>query len=61
MEKSDWQTLDDCRDAIDTIDNEILTLLNKRMKVVQRVGEIKSSTGGAIYRPERGKALLYLV
>jgi chorismate mutase/prephenate dehydratase len=56
--KSDWKTLDDCRDAIDTIDNEILDLLNSRMKVVQRVGEIKSDTGGAIYRPEREKAII---
>ena len=55
---SDWQTLDDCRDAIDIIDNEMLTLLNKRMKVVERVGEIKSDTGGAIYRPEREKAII---
>ncbi len=52
------KTLNDCRVAIDSIDNEILELLNKRMKVVQRVGEIKSDTGGAIYRPEREKAII---
>ena len=52
------QTLDDCRIAIDTIDDEILKLLNKRMKVVEKVGEIKSDTGGAIYRPEREKAII---
>jgi chorismate mutase/prephenate dehydratase len=52
------KTLDDCRDAIDSIDNEMLDLLNKRMKVVQRVGEIKSASGGAIYRPEREKAII---
>jgi len=57
-EISDWKTLQDCRDAIDTIDNEMLELLNKRMKVVERVGEIKSETGGAIYRPEREKAII---
>ncbi|MDQ7044472.1 MAG: prephenate dehydratase [Sulfurimonas sp.] len=51
-------TLDDCRVAIDSIDNQILELLNKRMKVVQRVGEIKSKSGGAIYRPEREKAII---
>ncbi|SFV69102.1 Chorismate mutase I / Prephenate dehydratase [hydrothermal vent metagenome] len=56
--RSDWQTLEDCRDAIDAIDTEILTLLNKRMNVVHRVGEIKSDTGGAIYRPEREKAII---
>ena len=52
------KTLDDCREEIDTIDNEMLKLLNKRMNVVQRVGEIKKDTGGAIYRPEREKAII---
>ena len=52
------KTLDDCREAIDSIDNEVLELLNKRMKVVERVGEIKSDSGGAIYRPEREKAII---
>jgi len=51
-------TLDDCRAAIDAIDDEILELLNRRMKVVKRVGEIKNSSGGAIYRPEREKAII---
>jgi len=53
-----YKTLDDCRVAIDKIDDEILDLLNKRMKVVERVGEIKNDTGGAIYRPEREKAII---
>jgi len=53
-----YKTLDDCRVAIDKLDNEILSLLNERMKVVHRVGEIKNEVGGAIYRPEREKAIL---
>ena len=52
------KTLDECRVAIDAIDNEIITLLNRRMRVVERVGEIKSESGGAIYRPEREKAII---
>jgi chorismate mutase / prephenate dehydratase len=52
------KTLDDCRIAIDAIDTELLELLNKRMKVVERVGEIKADTGGTIYRPEREKAII---
>jgi len=52
------KTLDDCRIKIDELDNKILELLNERMKVVERVGEIKSDTGGAIYRPEREKAII---
>jgi len=52
------KTLDECRVAIDSIDDELLELLNKRMKVVERVGEIKNSEGGAVYRPEREKAII---
>jgi len=52
------KTLDDCRVAIDSIDNKILKLLNERMRIVERVGEIKNDVGGAIYRPEREKAII---
>ena len=52
------KTLDDCRNAIDSIDNEMLELLNKRMKVVERVGEIKHDSGTAVYRPEREKDII---
>ncbi len=52
------KTLDECREVIDTLDTKILELLNARMKVVERVGEIKNSTGGAVYRPEREKAII---
>ncbi len=52
------KTLQDCREAIDIIDNKILELLNERMHVVERVGEIKNESGGAIYRPEREKAII---
>ena len=52
------KTLDECRVAIDAIDNEILQLLNQRMEVVKQVGEIKKESGGAIYRPEREKAII---
>ncbi len=52
------KNLDECREAIDSLDNQILDLLNKRMHVVERVGEIKNSSGGAIYRPEREKAII---
>lgn len=51
-------TLDELREQIDAIDNELLKLLNKRMEVVHEVGRLKNSTGGAIYRPEREKAII---
>ena len=52
------ETLEECRVAIDDIDNKLLSLLNERMKIVERVGQIKNSSGGAIYRPEREKAII---
>lgn len=52
------KTLDECRSAIDIIDDEILKLLNQRMEVVKHVGEIKKNSDGAIYRPEREKAIV---
>lgn len=52
------RTLDECRSAIDTIDDDVLKLLNKRMEIVKEVGKIKKSSDGTIYRPEREKAIL---
>lgn len=52
------RTLQECREAIDTIDDAILRLLNQRMDVVKRVGEIKHEDGSAVYRPEREKAII---
>ncbi len=52
------KTLEDCRVAIDALDSEILKLLNERMQVVHRVGEIKNSSGAPIYRPEREIAII---
>ena len=53
-----YTTLQECRDAIDNIDNQILSLLNDRMEIVKRVGEIKNRSGGSIYRPEREKEII---
>jgi chorismate mutase/prephenate dehydratase len=46
------------RDKLDNIDNEVLQLLNNRMQIVKKVGELKHKSGGAIYRPEREKAII---
>lgn len=50
--------LDWCRERIDAIDDQLVTLLEERMGIVKEVGELKRATGGAIYRPEREKAIL---
>ena len=46
------------RDILDGIDDELLTLLNKRMETVHQVGVVKANSGGAIYRPEREKDII---
>ncbi|MDD3595530.1 MAG: prephenate dehydratase [Sulfuricurvum sp.] len=51
-------TLEECRERIDEIDNAVVELLNRRMEVVRRVGEIKHQSNTAIYRPEREKAII---
>lgn len=50
--------LESLRKEIDDLDSELLRLLNKRMDVVRRVGELKKVNRAVIYRPEREKAIL---
>lgn len=50
--------LDVFRKQIDDIDDEILKLLNRRMKSVAQIGKAKQTSGSAIYRPEREKSIL---
>jgi len=48
------------RDEIDSLDAQLLDLLNRRAKCAQKVGEIKARHGdaGFIYRPEREAQVL---
>jgi len=46
------------REEIDKIDNELIRLLNKRMEIVKKVGELKNTTNAPIYRPEREKEII---
>jgi len=46
------------RKNIDAIDDEILSLLNKRMLIVKKVGELKDNTNSPVYRPEREKEII---
>jgi len=50
--------LENLRGEIDRLDEELLQLLNQRMEVVRKVGVLKHKSGGAIYRPEREKAII---
>ncbi|ACV67418.1 prephenate dehydratase [Desulfohalobium retbaense] len=51
-------SLETLRDAIDGVDQELLHLLNRRAQLSLQVGEAKSTTKGAIFKPFREKAVL---
>jgi chorismate mutase/prephenate dehydratase len=46
------------RNEIDRIDNKILKLLNERMQIVKKVGELKNTSNAPVYRPEREKEII---
>jgi chorismate mutase len=41
------------RDEIDAIDRELLETLNRRTRVVEKIGEIKQTVSLPIYEPKR--------
>ena len=47
------ETLDELRKKIDSLDTQIVNLLNERYRTVQKVGEFKKGVASAIYVPER--------
>ncbi|MBN2768172.1 MAG: prephenate dehydratase [Campylobacterales bacterium] len=51
-------TLEELREKIDKVDDEILELLNKRMEYVSEVGDIKNTLESAIFRPEREHSII---
>ncbi|WWO99679.1 MAG: bifunctional chorismate mutase/prephenate dehydrogenase [Candidatus Dasytiphilus stammeri] len=46
------------RDKIDQLDKSLLNIIIKRMKLVEKIGEIKHIYGLPIYVPEREKSML---
>ncbi len=50
--------LQEFRNKIDAIDNNLLLLLNERMQIVKKIGDLKKQNQTAIYRPEREKQIL---
>jgi chorismate mutase / prephenate dehydratase len=51
-------TLESLRNDIDALDDQILALMNKRMELVHKVGEVKRAANAIIYRPERERQIL---
>ncbi len=50
--------IEELRRSIDAVDQQILTLLAERLRVVLAVGERKRREGLAVYDPAREKSLL---
>src|SRR4029078_2548241 len=51
-------SLDDLRQQIDAVDEELVALLNRRADIVVEIGRIKNAGGTPIYSPDREKAVL---
>ncbi len=50
--------LQNLRDGIDSIDDEIIALLQRRLDFVRKIGELKHKSKTSIYRPEREREIL---
>jgi chorismate mutase/prephenate dehydratase len=51
-------TLDDLRTQIDSVDDEIVRLLDARARLVKEVGQVKAQLGQPFYVPDRERAIL---
>ena len=50
-------TIDDYRNAINELDNELLRIFNQRAELALKIGEIKKGLGIPVYDPEREKKI----
>ncbi len=50
--------LDELRERIDAVDDQILDRLNERARIVQEVGRLKANRGAAVYSAERERAIV---
>ena len=57
-EEAAQAALAECREQIDEVDRRLVGLLNERVLVVQRIGEIKQNSGLNVYEPNREKKVL---
>lgn len=58
VDKNDIPDLGDLRESIDSIDSQIVDLLNQRANVSLGVGRYKAAKGEAIYKPFREQEVL---
>lgn len=52
------ESLDDLRRHIDSLDQQLVTLLSRRAELVRRVGHLKADTGTPIFDPGRERDVL---
>jgi chorismate mutase len=45
--------LADCRQIIDSLDVQLLQILNERTRIVERIGQVKQECSMPIYEPKR--------
>ncbi|WP_231865793.1 prephenate dehydratase [Cephaloticoccus primus] len=50
--------LEPIRTQIDELDRQLVDIINRRLMLAQKIGEIKRATNGEIYVPEREEAVL---
>ena len=53
MTDCSFNTLAECREAIDEIDRTLLRVLNQRTVIVERIGALKQAMRMAVYEPRR--------
>ena len=51
-------SIDELRERIDVIDNQLVRLLNVRVACAVEIGKLKHAAGLPIYSPEREKSIL---
>jgi len=51
-------SLDELRNRIDAVDNQLVKLLNERARVVVDIGKFKNKTASPVYAPDREKEVL---
>jgi len=53
-----WQKLKKNRKELDFLDQTLLTLLNRRLRITRKIGKIKKGIGKKIYDAQREKEIL---
>lgn len=52
------ETVEECRAAIDALDDQMLDLLVRRIEIARQVGRLKAESGMPVWQPDRERALL---